>query len=187
MQAGTLFEHTIYSLQANHNQIAFGRCHVVDASGNPILWAVLLGFPSVKIRVYLDKYSWTAILRVNRPREFGPMAEIHDYPVLDPIEKARIGTVRLTNDGWILLDQSHQRAGLFKQVQASESMPKHEIWDGYVDDVLLCQIHYLDLGIDLKMTVDCSLDPDGKLDRRLTLSSALVRMALEVERRQPAF
>ncbi len=136
--------------------------------------------------MYTGKSRRTQILKVDRPREFGPTSEIHDYPVLDSVSNSRIGTVRLTNYGWKLLDHSHQLIGYFNRVPVLEDGIKQGVWDGYVDDILVCQVSQVvkwDLGIDLKITVDCSLDPQGKLDRRLTLSSVLVKMALEASKR----
>ena len=94
--------------------------------------------------------------------------------------------MRLTNHGWKLLDHSHQQIGYFNRAPVLKDEIKQGVWDGYVDDILACQVFQVvkwDLGIDLRITVDCSLDPEGKLDRRLTLSSVLVKMALEASKR----
>ncbi len=183
MKTGTPFENTIFTVQADSFQIASGKCDILDMSGSQILWATLLSFPYFpKIRVYEAKSRRTEILKVNRPREFGPMLEMYDYPVLDSISKSRIGTVRLTNDGWTLLDHSNQKMGYFNRVQELEDEIKLAVWHGYADDVRVCQLCQVverDLGINLRITVDCSLDIQGQLDRRLTLSSVLVKMALE--------
>ena len=137
------------------------------------------------------------ILEVNGPREFGPMSEVHDYPVLDSLSDSRIGTVRLSNDGWVLLNQSQQKAASFKGpsaigdvvkptvtvqrgglVPTTEGLPA-ESWDGYVNEVHVCRVVKLDAWYP-RISVDCSLDTRGMLDRRLTMASVLVKMALAV-------
>jgi hypothetical protein len=202
MHAVSPFEHSIYIVQSGGLQMLRGRCEILDTWGNEILWATLLAFPgSPKIRVYAGRSEKNEVMKVNRPRTYGPMSENHDYAVLDSITNFRIGAVRLTNDGWTLHSQSHEKSGYFKQVCRSgdkfrpevtleqanlpiilEGIPA-EVWDGYAEDVHVCQVVKWHSKI-LRMTVDCSLDANRKLDRRLALSSALVQLAVEAEQYQ---
>ena len=96
MQTDSPFEHSIFTVQATSIQIARARCDILDESGTQILWAILIGFlAGVKIRVYVGKSGRIEILRINRPREFAPIAEMYDYPILDSISNIRIGTVTI--------------------------------------------------------------------------------------------
>jgi hypothetical protein len=196
MQWDTLFNQPIFTLQIRFWQMALGSCEILDASGAKILYAALLGFVGPKIRVYAYKPKRAEILEVKGPRESAPASEISDYPVLDSVNDVRIGTVRLTNDGWLLLNQSHQETACFKNIQLFGDMDKPTIadqggrlpvavdgapakgWDGYVNDVHVCRI--VKWGACSRMSVDCSFDTREMLDRRLTLASALVEMALAV-------
>ncbi len=207
-QTDSPFEHSIYTVQADSIQIARARCDILDESGTQILWALLLGFlPGLKIRVYAGKSKRTEILRINRPREFGPLAEMYDYPIFDSMSNSKIGTVRLpkgrwklkpsekiyahlatpepsTMDDWMLLDHSDQKLGYFKGVPESDDKSKQNVWDMYVDDDRVCRVCEAvewDFGTRLRITADCSLDTLGKIDRRLALSSVLVQMALRGE------
>jgi hypothetical protein len=202
MQADTPFEHTIYIVQSGGLQILRGRCEILDSWGNEILWATLLGFPgSPKIRVYAGRSRRNEALKINRPRTYGPMSENHDYAVLDPTNNFSIGAVRLTNDGWMLLNKSHEKTICFKQVgqSADELRPKvmlqranlpiilegipAQVWDGYTDDEHVCQVVKWHSKI-RTIPVDCSLDAKGTLYKRLALSSALVQLAIEAEQYQ---
>jgi hypothetical protein len=178
------FGHSIYTVRARI-WISEG-CEILDSSGNRILGANLLGFfGTVKIRVCAGKSGWSKILKVEGPKEFGPMSAAHDYPVFDAGSDSRMGTVRLTNDGWILLDEGRHEIGRLKRVPELEDKDKPKVWDAYNDDVHLCRIVQFAsgkiFGNRVKISVDCSSDTENKLDRRLLLSSALVQAASEIK------
>jgi hypothetical protein len=209
MQLYNPFDHSIFTVQADSIQITRARCDILDESGTEIFWAILIGFlAGVKIRVYAGESRRTEILRIDRPKEFGPMAERYDYPVIDFTNESRVGTVRLPEgswklkpsekiydfslehlkriamDGWILFNHQHEKVGYFKAVPESEDNCKQSVWDVYAGDDRVCQVSRVpERGFEksLRITADCSIDVYGKLDRRLVLSSILVRMALEVE------
>jgi hypothetical protein len=144
MQTGSPFGHSIFTVQTRCVQMILGRCEVLDASGNRILWAKLVSASGPKIRVYAGKSRSNEILRVDRPMAFGAMSEIYDYSVFDYVGDVRIATWRSQGDSWKLkpsekisaplldrmqaddvwklLGESHQELGYFKRVRELESL-----------------------------------------------------------------
>jgi hypothetical protein len=184
MPTRSQFENSILTIQAGGIQVVRGRCDILDEAETRVLWAILLGCLGPRIRVFASNPRRIELLRVTRPKEFGPMSEIHDYPVFDLVESLRIGTVRLTNDGWILLDKNRRERGCFRRVQNSEDKLKQKAWAGYNDDAPVCQVVQWASGAAFRMTMDCSPDTKRRLDRRLVLSSVLVLAALEATKYQ---
>lgn len=144
------------------------------------------------IRLYTDNSLQTEVLTIQARRiiDFGAA-----YDVVDPVAGHKVGALKrkgvksMFKDEWRIMDEHDTEIGLIKEDSALLAMLRRGIdlaalilpqkYHGEIEGQTVCQFSQNFNPFVPKITLDFTLDPDHRLDRRLGIAAAVLLCAIE--------
>ena len=187
------FAHPQYLVRRKVFKLLGAAFHVYDAAGNGLMYSKQKAFKLKEdIRIYTGEDMQTEILTIQARAIIDFSAA---YDVVDPRAGAKVGALRrrgwksMLRDEWVIMDPFDREIGTLVEDSTALALVRR-----FIDaaTMFLPQKFHADVGGQTvatfqqnfnpfvrKLTVDFTMDPDGRLDRRLGLAAACLLSAVE--------
>ena len=187
------FGHAQYIIRKKVFKLLGAAFHVYDTAGNVVMYSKQKAFKLREdIRLYTGEDMQTELLTIQARQIIDFSAA---YDVIDPRARAKVGSLKrkglksMLRDEWVVMDAHDREIGLIQEDSTALALLRR-----FVDAVamFLPQKFEVQLGgqpvatfqqnmnpFVKRLTVDFSMDPQGRLDRRLGLAAATLLSAIE--------
>ena len=187
------FGHTQYIIRKKVFKLLGAAFHVYDTAGNVVMYSKQKAFKLREdIRLYTGEDMQTELLTIQARQimDFGAA-----YDVVESRSRAKVGALKrkglksMLRDEWVVMDAFDREIGLIQEDSTALALVRR-----FIDAaaMFLPQKFHVEIGgqpvatfqqnmnpFVRKLTVDFSLDPQGRLDRRLGLAAACLLSAIE--------
>jgi uncharacterized protein YxjI len=187
------FHHPQYVVRKKVFKLLGAAFHVYDQAGNLVMYSKQKAFKLREdIRLYTGEDMQTELLTIQARQIIDFSAA---YDVIDPRTGGKVGALRrkglksMLRDEWVLMDARDQEIGLVQEDSTVLALLRR-----FVDAVsmFLPQKYHAQVGgaevatfqqnmnpFVKKLTLDFSMDPQARLDRRLGLAAGILLSAIE--------
>jgi len=191
--ADARFNHPQYVVRKKVFKLLGAAFHVYDAAENLVMYSKQKAFKLREdIRLYTGEDMQTELLSIQARQIIDFSAA---YDVIDPQSGGKVGALRrkglksMLRDEWVLMDATDREIGLIQEDSTALALIRR-----FVDAVamFLPQKYHAQVGgaevatfqqnmnpFVKKLTLDFSMDPQGRLDRRLGLAAGILLSAIE--------
>ena len=187
------FSHSQYLVRRKVFKLFGAAFHIYDPAGNVVLYSKQKAFKLREdIRLYTGEDMQTEILAIRTQSIIDFSAA---YEVVESATGQRLGGFKrkglksMLRDEWVVSDAAGREVGIIQEDNAAVALIRR-----FVDaaSLVLPQKYHVEIGgttvctfkqnfnpFVAKTTIDFSLDPGGRLDRRLGLAGASLLAAIE--------
>jgi uncharacterized protein YxjI len=187
------FAHPQYVMRKKVFKLFGAAFHVYDLAGNVVMYSKQKAFKLKEdIRLYTGEDMQTELLVIQARAIIDFSAA---YDVMDPRTGEKVGALKrkgwksMLRDEWVIMDAQDQEIGTILEDSTALALIRRFV---EAAAMLLPQKYHVDVGgttvatfqqnfnpFVKKLTMDFSLDPQNRLDRRLGLAAATLLSAIE--------
>ena len=187
------FSHAQYVVRKKVFKLFGAAFHVYDTAGSLVLYSKQKAFKLKEdIRLYTGEDMQTELLRIGARQiiDFSAAYDVWDVQANQKVGAfKRKGWKSMLRDEWVVMDPYDREVGILIEDSTALALVRR-----FVDaaSLILPQKFHCEMGgatvatfqqnynpIIRKLTVDFSMDPAGRLDRRLGLAAATLLSAIE--------
>jgi uncharacterized protein YxjI len=187
------FNHPQYVVRKKVFKLLGAAFHVYDLAGNVVMYSKQKAFKLREdIRLYTGEDMQTELLTIQARQIIDFSAA---YDVIDPRGGGKVGALRrkglksMLRDEWVLMDARDQEIGLIQEDSTALALIRRFV---EAAAMFLPQKYHAQVGgaevatfqqnmnpFVKKLTLDFSMDPQARLDRRLGLAAGILLSAIE--------
>ena len=187
------FGHAQYIIRKKVFKLLGAAFHVYDLNGNVVMYSKQKAFKLKEdIRLYTGEDMQTELLTIQARRAIDFSAA---YDVVDTRAGGKVGALKrkglksMLRDEWVVLDTMDREIGLIQEDSTALALVRRFV---EAAAMFLPQKYHAEIGgqpaatfqqnmnpFVKKLTIDFSMDTQGRLDRRLGLAAAALLSAIE--------